>query len=73
MSSIRKKLLAGKLFNTNIPALPGSNGENHKRCVSCYMLFHVNKNGLTMCNGNVIHLCPFCRADSRPWKYGRGT
>lgn len=28
--------------------------------------------GLAWCNGHQITLCPWCRPDSQPWKWGRG-
>ena len=28
--------------------------------------------GVARCNKHSIDLCPWCRIDSTPWKYGRG-
>jgi hypothetical protein len=43
----------------------------YSHCVDCYTMFpHINQN--PSCNGQVIHLCPWCRPDSESHKNGRG-
>ena len=40
-------------------------------CIECQTIYPV-LNGRVMCNGHKITKCPWCRPDSKAWKYGRG-
>lgn len=42
------------------------------KCLKCDTMYP-KINGHIMCNGEIIEKCPFCRSDSKPWKYGRGA
>ena len=42
-------------------------------CVDCKTTYPSSDEAMSpSCNGHRISLCPFCRPDSAPWKYGRG-
>lgn len=42
------------------------------QCVDCETNYPVI-DGVAICNGAAIELCPWCRPDSKPWQKGRGA
>ena len=61
----------GKLVKVNIQPPAYFGAEYNWQCVDCGTLYPVLI-GRIRCNGTTIYLCPWCRPDSRPWRYGRG-
>lgn len=45
--------------------------DTHYTCITCGTSYP-QINNFIRCNGAAITLCPWCRADSAPWKHGRG-
>lgn len=41
-------------------------------CVDCGSRYRKASDGHIKCNDANITLCPWCRPDSKPFKYGRG-
>jgi hypothetical protein len=44
---------------------------DYYKCANCSTSFP-EIDGEIRCNGHAIELCPWCRADSAPWRKGRG-
>lgn len=43
-------------------------------CAECKTLYRgADRHGMAHCNGVVIAACPWCRPDSTPWRWGRGS
>lgn len=64
----------GERFSTLEPRkryLGQGRDEYHFECNKCHETFPVIGHYIK-CNGTIIHLCPYCRSDSQPFRYGRG-
>lgn len=64
----------GSLVNVGVAKLGHFESYEYFRCVECSTDYpRVIGTWRASCNGHDIVLCPWCREDSAPGKYGRGA